>query len=377
MILNDIRSDEIKIIHILNHSASLAKANLQSVVFDGWHAQMARAQAKYFRKLKCSFEVWTFDPCVKHQVFTLNGITYRIFNSYGIKPFIEYSYSLIKEALLLPRSTALFFLHGSRGLFSYSFIKWLGKSTIVQDHGTHANLLFGSIEKYLYKNLILYYALTRQKKDWLIYSLGLNPNKIRVSTMGVDFDKFYPMDKSHCKELIGVPRFQKTMLFVGRLNKIKGADKVLRAFSELKKKGIRLLIVGAHVEDPFFPIAKENGAIIYKRVDHSLMPIFYNASDVMVWLCPDAVAKFGGPGISVIEALACGTPCVSNTLIHIKESFKCGLIPNDPNQLTEHVLYIMNNTSEFKDCRDVAKRQYDWATIIKDVEMDCLKIIYP
>ncbi|GAG79487.1 unnamed protein product, partial [marine sediment metagenome] len=65
--------------------------------------------------------------------------------------------------------------------------------------------------------------------------------------------------------------------------------------------------------------------------------------------------------------LACGTPIVSTTLedFSTNEWKKLGKIPRDEKDTVRCVSEMLDNAKPFKNCREVAKKYYDWENIIR------------
>ena len=79
---------------------------------------------------------------------------------------------------------------------------------------------------------------------------GAFSEKTRVVPPGVDLRTFYPGDKNDAKDQLNIPRLSKVILFVGRIDPIKGIDVLVKAFTMLNSSDdIRLYIVGGNYEE--------------------------------------------------------------------------------------------------------------------------------
>ena len=77
----------------------------------------------------------------------------------------------------------------------------------------------------------------------------------------MDTSHFYPIPSDEAKAFIGVPKDEKMLLFVGRIEPLKGIDKIIHAIANLQKGDILsncphyLIIIGG---DPNAPTAETN-----------------------------------------------------------------------------------------------------------------------
>jgi glycosyltransferase involved in cell wall biosynthesis len=179
-------------------------------------------------------------------------------------------------------------------------------------------------------------AVSNQTKDsWV--ELGMPEKKFNVVYNGVDTEKFKPSESFLVeRSSLGISSNETLILYVGRLNRDKGLEVLLKAFALVLQNGIRarLLIVGNPVlegeED------SESGREKYKRSLEQLVSYLqieksvsflghvantatlYQASDVTVVpsIWPDPCPRV------VIESLASGTPVVGSRIGGITEILK-------------------------------------------------------
>jgi D-inositol-3-phosphate glycosyltransferase len=110
----------------------------------------------------------------------------------------------------------------------------------------------------------------------------------------------------------------KTVLFVGRIQRLKGLDILLHAFAQLGDLDARLLILGGRPGTNqetreitrLQHLANRLGVAERTRfvgaVAHEQLPMWYSAADVSVM--PSSYESFG---LVAVESLACGTPVVA------------------------------------------------------------------
>ncbi len=167
-------------------------------------------------------------------------------------------------------------------------------------------------------NLLI--ASTPDEAQELIDGYGADPGRVTVVPPGVDLAMFQPMDRAVARREIGYGS-GRLLLFVGRLERLKGVEVAIRALGLLRDRrhdDVRLLILGedSHEgeeseKDRLKAIASEVG--VRDRVDfagsvaHHELPYFYAAADVCVM--PSYSESFG---LVALEAQACGCPVVAS-----------------------------------------------------------------
>lgn len=126
------------------------------------------------------------------------------------------------------------------------------------------------------------------------------------------------------------------LLFVGRFDRQKGLDILLKAFAEAHtaRPDLRLHIVGATVRDDGGPIDLPDGASLSGWVDPTSIDDWYRSADALV-----VPSRWEGFGLVVPEALRNGTPAVvSNTgalpglIAHGETGYVFDLTPSDLSQ---------------------------------------------
>jgi len=131
-------------------------------------------------------------------------------------------------------------------------------------------------------------------------------------------------DRAACRAALGFAEEDRVVLFVGRIDPIKGIDVLLEAARILEDENDQatptVLFVGGTLDsdgDPTGPLAMvarqaaELGVADRFRFVGSQpqdrLPIFYNAADVVA--VPSRYESFG---LAAVEAMACGTPVVAS-----------------------------------------------------------------
>jgi D-inositol-3-phosphate glycosyltransferase len=176
------------------------------------------------------------------------------------------------------------------------------------------------VEGELAQQADLLIASTSDEANELTDGYGADPERVFIVPPGVDLATFQPMDRAVARRELGYGS-ERVLLFVGRLERLKGVEVVIRALALLRDRrhdDVRLLILGedSHEgdeseKDRLKAIASETG--VRDRVDfvgsvaHHELPYFYAAADVCVM--PSYSESFG---LVALEAQACGCPVVAS-----------------------------------------------------------------
>jgi D-inositol-3-phosphate glycosyltransferase len=179
-------------------------------------------------------------------------------------------------------------------------------------------------------------ASTPLEAEDLLAHYGADPARLCMSPPGVNHDIFSPGDRLAARRSLGLDGGP-IVLFVGRIQPLKGLDVTLGAFELVHNQmpGARLVVVGG----PSGPKGNEElrhlGAAIQERglgsfvsmlppVSHDRLVDFYRAADVLH--VPSRSESFG---LVAAEAQSCGLPVVAarvGGLTHAVEDGVSGLL---------------------------------------------------
>jgi len=176
------------------------------------------------------------------------------------------------------------------------------------------------VERDIAQKADLLVTSTADESAELVSAYGAAPEKVVVVPPGVDLSMFQPIDRVEARRKIGYPD-GRIVLFVGRLERLKGVDIAIRALALLRDRqheDVRLLIVGEDSRDEeesekdrlkgfASTLGIRDHVDFLGSVAHHELPFFYSAADVCVM--PSYSESFGLVGL---EAQACGTPVVGS-----------------------------------------------------------------
>lgn len=152
-----------------------------------------------------------------------------------------------------------------------------------------------------------------------LLKLGVQDERIAIVSPGVDLERFrLNMETQDLLESIRFKNSQKLILSVGRLNKRKGFDQVVRAIPHLLNDGIdvRYAIVGIGEARDYLISLSESLSIAERvhllgHVNEADLPRWYNASDVFAMPNREIDGDTEGFGMVFLEAAACGKPSIA------------------------------------------------------------------
>ncbi len=167
-------------------------------------------------------------------------------------------------------------------------------------------------------------AATLAEKAQLEWLYKADPHKLTVIPPGVDTGHFYPIPKDEAKQFAGIPDDDRVVLFVGRIEPLKGLDTLIRAMACLDRKQLGcpdLVVIGgdpnANAEDMTVEMARlqklsrdlhlDSMVIFLGKRDQDTLPYYYSAAEVLVM--PSHYESFG---MVALEAMACGTPVIAS-----------------------------------------------------------------
>jgi D-inositol-3-phosphate glycosyltransferase len=190
-----------------------------------------------------------------------------------------------------------------------------------------------AVEGELAREADLLIASTADEREELIDGYGADASRVAVVAPGVDLSTFRPIDRLEARRKIGAGTAP-LLLFVGRLERLKGVDIAIRALAELRRRGrddARLLVLGEDSRDAeesemgrLKAIAEAEGvrdAVDFVgSVAHHELPYFYSAADACVM--PSYSESFGLVGL---EAQACGCPVVGSGVSGIRSVVRDGV----------------------------------------------------
>lgn len=187
-----------------------------------------------------------------------------------------------------------------------------------------------AIERQILEQADCIVATSPQEQDAL-RTLVSEQGYIEVIPCGTDVDTFHTIPQADARATLGFDAKDAIVLYVGRFDRRKGLETLVRACAQLKEAGrsqtvadsrspsqLRLVIVGGSDPNGADGLERERierlvqstgltaQTVFAGQIGHTLLPLYYTAADVCV--IPSHYEPFG---LVAIEAMACGTPVVA------------------------------------------------------------------
>ena len=195
-------------------------------------------------------------------------------------------------------------------------------------HSNFTTKVYEIIEKITLKKLIKQnsrlIAVDKLTKQFYVKRYPWLKDKIIVIPVGVDTIKFKPLDKKKMLKKYKFSYDDKIIMYIGRLEKEKNLDFLLRSFVAVRNRfqQAKLVLVGdgrerKNLERLAKGLDLTENIYFLGSVEHSKIPELLNCADVFV-LC----SLYEGSPTVIKEAIACGVPVVSTDVGDISKTIK-------------------------------------------------------
>jgi glycosyltransferase involved in cell wall biosynthesis len=208
--------------------------------------------------------------------------------------------------------------------------------------------------------------------------MGVSEEKIAIIPNGIDLSEYADLPPKGCfKKKFGIKEDEKIVLYLARIHKIKGVDILVRAFANVIKKldDVRLVVVGP--DDGY--LGKLESLIRALKIEDRVLisSALYGRDKLEAYVDADVYAlpsRYETFPMSVLEAVACGTPIILTENCGIAEYFrnKIGLVVSpDSNHLSEALLEMLLNPDKHdifvENCK-IVRREFDISETVSKLE---------
>jgi D-inositol-3-phosphate glycosyltransferase len=227
------------------------------------------------------------------------------------------------------------------------------------------------------------------EKRQMVLLNGIPPAKVRVIPCGVDLRLFRPIPSLRATKFLGLSR-RNFILFVGRIDAIKGIDVLIRAVHHLsckrqgEKGNLGLIVIGGELDaDPrkesremqklrqlVQELNLQDRVAFWGSQRQDLLPYFYSAAQALV--LPSRYESFG---MVALEAMACGTPVIASRVGGLKYTIDDGrtglLVPEgNPILLADRICRVVEENAERKKlikAAGVRVQHFGWPQIAQKI----------
>ena len=233
-------------------------------------------------------------------------------------------------------------------------------------------------------------AATPAELAQLQFLYKLDKRKITIIPPGVDTARFYPIAAEEAREFIGIPPHDRMILFVGRIEPLKGLETLIQAIAALRPTGLLtdcphyLAVIGgepevsqeemsaemARLQDLVKNLGLNDLVLFLGKRSQDTLPYYYSAADVLVM--PSHYESFG---MVALEAMACGTPVIATQVGGLAFLVKDGetgfVVPDDdPVAMGERLAQLICQDNLRKKLGEQAHtyaQQYSWKMIVEQI----------
>jgi len=200
-------------------------------------------------------------------------------------------------------------------------------------------------------------AATPAELAQLQFLYQADERKVTIIPPGVDTSRFYPIPSDEARAAIGLPPSGCIILYVGRIEPLKGVDTLIRAMAIMRQNGALrecpqgLMIIGGdpqaspdemnaemtRLQGLCRELGMEDIILFLGKRDQDFLPYYYSAAEVLVM--PSHYESFG---MVALEAMACGTPVVASQVgglaFLVQDGITGYVVPDDDPQALAHRL---------------------------------------
>ena len=230
-------------------------------------------------------------------------------------------------------------------------------------------------------------AATHAERVQMLMLYRADRRRIEILPPGVNLKQFRPLDSLEAKQHIGIAPHQKLLIWVGRVEPLKGVDLIVRALAILKNatpETIEDVVIHVIGGDPNGPDNEEMQHLQAMCAELGLNDLIkfvgaksqdelvyhYNAAEALIM--PSDYESFG---MVALEAMACGTPVIASEVGGLAFLVKDGItgfhVPTrEPAALAERIYTLLCDPQKRRDMgleAQKAANNYSWRRIAKQL----------
>ncbi len=201
------------------------------------------------------------------------------------------------------------------------------KNRVARSNDEQASSLRIESERHLLQSADRVVASTQAELVQFQWLYRVDTSRVVIIPPGVDTVHFYPIRADEAKEFVGIGCGDKLLLYVGRIEPLKGIDTLLESMALLQRQGflsehkVCLAVIGgdpelepadltaemARLQDLRARLGLETLVTFLGKRDQDTLQYYYSAAEAVI--VPSHYESFG---LVALEAMACGTPVVAS-----------------------------------------------------------------
>jgi phosphatidylinositol alpha-1,6-mannosyltransferase len=267
------------------------------------------------------------------------------------------------------------------GFLAWMLKRRMGISYLVYVHGEELNVArtsreLGWMTQRVLRNADAVLTNSQNTRNLLIQQWGQSGDRLRVVHPGVDTLRFQPAaENSATRHCLGWGD-RRVLLTVGRLQKRKGHDQMVRALAEIRSRvpDVLYAIVGVgeeseHLKGLTSSLGLQNHVIMHGELSEDELITAYQQCDLFVLPNREVDGDIEGFGIVLLEAQACGKPVIAGAsggtadAIHLPETGRI-IDCTGRVELTTTVSSLLVDRNQLRQMGSAARQwvvdQFDW-----------------
>jgi len=314
-----------------------------------------------------------------------------------VRSFGQY-YRAYRRLASLIRTEGIESIHAGKslpeGLLAWLMRRRLGLPYTCYVHGEELNLAEGSREVRFWTRRVLrgaerVIANSRNTQSLLLKKWQVSPKQVVVLHPGVDADQFVPSSPDlEVRHRLGWGQ-RPVVLTVGRLQKRKGQDMMIRALPAIRRgiPDVLYAIVGDGDERQYLEELVAQAGLgghvkFHGNLDDADMLPCYQQCDLFALPNREVNGDIEGFGMVLLEAQACGKPVLAGTSGGTAETMsipETGLVVpcDEPEHLAAAVIELLSNKDQLRAMGESARawvlENFDWSKLSKQAQ----EVLFP
>ncbi len=211
-------------------------------------------------------------------------------------------------------------------------------------------------------------------RDELIHIFGPPAERITVTPLGVDHERYRPRTELECAQTLGKHSlaWKSYILCVGTMEPRKNLRLAVEAHTLLPahlQQQYPLILAGARgwretdFRDPLDKQVKRGSVIPLGYVPENELPCLYAGASVFVY-----PSRYEGFGLPPLEAMACGVPVITSTAQALREVGGNAVItvsPNHPEALAHAIRSVLEDVDRAESLKELSQQRagrFTWLT---------------